>query len=312
MRSAIRCCFRSLILDALGWAVVSIVVLAIGGGFLLRRAVLRRVRMINEAATAIVRGDLARRVPTQGTSDAFDKLAQTINLMLHQIQQLIEGVRNASNAVADDLRTPLTELRARLEELSLVRPGAHAAFEDVQKAVADIDRVIAIFNALLRLAEIDSGVRRSEFRRVELASLATEIAELYAPLTEDKKPRFLVETSGGLSVNGDPFLLAQAAGNLVDNAVKYTQSGTVSLRVVLDGDGWITIAVADNGPGIAKGERSRVTERSYRYATDGIKPGIGLGPSVVAAIARLHEGQLVLGDDNPGLRVDLRLPAAPI
>jgi signal transduction histidine kinase len=304
---------RALIVEALCWAIASTLVLAVGGGFLLRRAVLRRVEMINGAATAIIHGDLTRRVETHGTSDAFDQLAQTINLMLSQIQQLIESVRNASNAVAHDLRTPLAELRARLEELTLLRPSAAVTFDEVQKAVADIDGVIAVFNALLRLAEIDSGLRRSGFRRVQLAALATEIAELYAPLTEDKQVNFVVDTPSGLAVSGDPYLLAQAVGNLVDNAVKYApERGTVSLRIVPDGDGWITIAVADNGPGIPEAERSRVTQRFYRCASDGMQSGIGLGLSVVAAVTRLHEGQLVLGDNHPGLRADLRLPTAPM
>lgn len=303
---------RSLIIEALSWAGASTLLLAVIGGLLLRRAVLRRVEMINEAAAAIVRGELDRRVPGRGTPDAFDQLARTINAMLQQIQQLIEGVRNTSHAVAHDLRTPLAELRARLEELALLRPPLEVTLEEVQKAVADIDRVIAVFNALLRLAEIDSGVRRSGFRRVELATLATEVAELYAPLTDEKQASFVVEAPAGLAVNGDPHLIAQAVGNLVDNAVKYTPChGMVSLRVVREEDGMIGIVVADNGPGLAEAERSRVTQRFYRCARDGMQTGIGLGLSVVEAVARLHDGCLCLNDNHPGLIADLRLPAAP-
>jgi signal transduction histidine kinase len=302
---------RSLIAEALGWAFVSTLILATSGGLLLRRAVLRRVESLNDAAAAITRGELDRRVPTRGTSDAFDQLAQTINIMLQQIQQLIESVRNTSNAVAHDLRTPLAELRARLEELTLVRPCADTAFEEIQTAVADIDRVIAVFNALLRLAEIDSGLRRSGFRRVELSSVVTEVAEFYAPLIDEKKTSFLVDAPDEFTVNGDPHLIAQAVGNLVDNAVKFTPcQGTISLRIAKADDRSVGVVVADSGPGIPPDEKSRVTQRFHRTAAGKIQPGIGLGLSVVEAVARLHEGRLVLTDNKPGLRAELIFPAA--
>ena len=302
---------RALIVDALGWTAASGLLLAIGGGLLLRRAVLRRVELINAAAAAIVGGDLSRRVPTRGGADAFDQLARTINLMLTQIQQLVEGVRNTSNAIAHDLRTPLAELRARLEALLRARPPIEATMDEVHKAVADIDHVIGIFNALLRLAEIDSGVRRSGFRRVELAELATEVAELYGPLIEEKQAALVVDAEDGLAVNGDPYLLAQAVGNLVDNAVKYAPRwGAVSLRIAPSNGNSVEIVVADNGPGIAEAEKPRVRQRFYRCPTNGGAAGIGLGLSVVDAVARLHDGALALDDNRPGLIASLRLPAA--
>jgi len=150
---------RALIVEGLGWATLGAIIIAVVGGLLVRRAVLRRVEIINRAATAIVHGDLSPRLPTRDTSDEFDQLAQMINLMLQQIENLIESIRNTSNAVAHDLRTPLAELRARLEELTRIRPTRDGLIEGIQEAVADIDRVIGIFNALLRLVEIDSGVR---------------------------------------------------------------------------------------------------------------------------------------------------------
>jgi len=304
---------RALIIDGLCWAAGTAFLLAIAGGVLVRRAVLSRVGTINDTASAIVRGDLSERVPARDTTDAFDRLSQTINAMLQQIQQLVERVRNTSNAIAHDLRTPLAELRARLEELLRTRPEREIAFEEIHKAVADIDRVIAVFNALLRLAEIDSGVRRSGFRRVELADLATEVAELYGPLTEEKDAVFAVDAQRGMAVNGDPHLLAQAVGNLVDNAVKYApRYGRVSLRIAPWSDGWIEIAVADNGPGISSGEKAQVTQRFYRGPSSAGTSGIGLGLSVVEAVARLHEGSLTLTDNDPGLIASLRMPAAPV
>lgn len=306
---------RSLIVDSLGWAAAGAFLIAIGGGMFVRRAVLRRVEIINRAATAIVQGDLSGRLPTRDTSDEFDQLAQTINLMLRQIERLIDGVRNTANAVAHDLRTPLAELRARLEGIIRDRPTRTAAFDEINHAVADIDRLIGIFNALLRLAEIDSGMRRSGFRAVELAEITTEVAELYGPLIEEHGTGFSVEVPDGLAVSGDPFLLAEAVGNLVDNAAKYTpRNGTISVAARHADDQHIEITVADSGPGIDASEKSSVTGRFYRgRAADGTG-GVGLGLSVVEAVARLHGGTLELGDNGPGLVATLRiatnLPAA--
>lgn len=307
---------RSLIVDSLGWAAAGAFVIAILGGMLVRRAVLRRVEIINRAATAIVQGDLSRRLPTRDTSDEFDQLAQTINLMLRQIERLIEGVRNTANAVAHDLRTPLAELRARLEGIIRDRPAPSTAFDEISQAVADIDRLIGIFNALLRLAEIDSGIRRSGFRAVALAEITTEVAELYGPLIEERGIAFALDVPEGFAVSGDPFLLAEAVGNLVDNAAKYTpRGGAIAVRARHPDEGHTEITVADTGPGIDASEKSSVTARFYRgRAADGIG-GVGLGLSVVEAVARLHGGALELGDNGPGLVATLRiatgLPASP-
>jgi signal transduction histidine kinase len=304
---------RALVLDSLGWAGASAALLGIGGIVMLRRAVLRRIKMIDDAAAAILRGELSRRVPAQDSTEAFDHLAQTVNAMLQQIQQLIEGVRNTTNAIAHDLRTPLTELRARLEELAANRPASEMTFEEIHKAVTDIDRVIGIFNALLRLSEIDSGLRRAGFRRVDLAALATEVAELYGPLVEEKGAAFVVDVEDGLAVNGDPHLLAQAVANLVDNAAKYLpRGGEVALRIGRAEDRRIEITVADNGPGIAKAELPRVTRRFYRCGGADVQPGAGLGLSVVDAVARLHDGALSFADNHPGLVATIALPQAAV
>ncbi len=303
---------RALVIDALSWAGVTSLLLGVGGGLLVRRSVLRRVEAINRTASAIVRGDLSRRMPMRNTPDAFDQLARTINAMLCQIENLIEGIRNTSNAVAHDLRTPLTELRAQLEDLIRADRSRAEMREGMLKAVADIDRVIGIFNALLRLAEIDSGVRRAGFRKVDLAAIATEVGELYGPPTEEKQAAFVIDATPGPMVNGDPYLLAEAIGNLVDNAVKYTPcGGVVALRMRASAGGLIEIAVADNGPGIADIDKPRVTERFYRCRATCAAAGLGLGLSLVDAIARLHGGALRRADNHPGLIASLTLPALP-
>jgi hypothetical protein len=300
---------RTLIVQGLGWASLGALALAIVGGILTRRAVLHRVETINRTASAIVLGDFSRRVPTRGSSDEFDQLVGTINAMLEQIEHLVEGVRNASNVVAHDLRTPLAELRSRLEGLTRTRPSPDATDGEIDKAVADIDRIIGIFNALLRLAEIDSGVRRSGFRSVDLSDVTKEVAELYGPLAEEKGVTLTVAAPHGMAIRGDPDLLAQAVGNLVDNAVKFAPCrGQVSLRIAPNLEGPVEIEVADNGPGIADPDKSRATERFFRGNRSAGTEGIGLGLSVVEAVARLHGGTLSLSDNRPGLIASLTPP----
>ncbi len=302
---------REAIVDALGWAAAVAVLLAIGGGLLVRRAVLGRVDAINLTTEAIIHGDLAKRLPARDTSDEFGRLALTINGMLQQIEILVDGVRSSSNAVAHDLRTPLAELRGRLETLLRTRPEAEATFAEVGEAVADLDRVIGIFNALLRLAEIDSGTRIAGFREVRLDEIAAEVAEMYGPVAEDKGVAFSLAAEP-LAVHGDPFLLAQALGNLVDNAVKYCPAGgNVRLAVGRATDGQIVASVADDGPGIPDAEKARAIERFYRGAASHGMPGVGLGLSLVAAVAHLHGGELALADAEPGLIATLTLPALP-
>jgi signal transduction histidine kinase len=300
---------RGLIVSALGWSSLGALILAIIGGSLVRGAVLRRVEAINRTASAIVQGDLSHRVPTRGSSDEFDRLARTINTMLEQIERLIDGVRNATNVVAHDLRTPLAELRTRLETLIATRPPPAETYDELQDAVGDIDRIVNIFNALLRLAEIDSGVRRAGFRRVELAGVTTELTELYEPLAEEKHVAMTVEAPEGIAVRGDPDLLAQAIGNLVDNAIKYTPcGGKVGLRVASEVKEQVSVAVTDTGPGIGDVDKARVTERFYRGNRASGTEGIGLGLSVVDAVTRLHGGSLAFHDSGLGLEVILTLP----
>jgi signal transduction histidine kinase len=232
--------------------------------------------------------------------------------MLDQIEQLIQGVRNVSNAIAHDLRTPLSELRFGLENLSRTRPPPDQTFAEIDTAVADVDRVIAIFNALLRLAEIDSGSRRHGFVPVDVASLAAEVAEFYTPVAELKNIALGFAPRATLHAVGDPVLLAQALGNLVENALKYApEGGTIAITVRQPQRDMVELAVADNGPGIAEDERPRVVERFYRGDVSRGTPGVGLGLSVVSAVARLHGGALLLADNRPGLRAALQVAVSP-
>ncbi len=302
---------RNLFLRGLGWAGMAALAFAFFGAWLIRRAVERRIEGINRTATAIVQGDLARRVPLRDTDDEFDQLVATINRMLDQMQQLIEGVRNVSNAIAHDLRTPLAETRARLEGLLRQPAGTEQSLDGIATAIADIDRLIGVFNALLRLAELDTGLRRAGFAPVDVAALIDDAAELYGPAAEAKGIGLDSHAEAGLALKGDRQLLAQAVGNLLDNAVKYTPAdGRIALNAIRQDDGRIGIIVADNGPGIPEDDRAQVTRRFYRGDSSRHAAGVGLGLSLVEAVARLHGGELRLDANNPGLRAVLALPAS--
>lgn len=299
---------ENLFLYGLVGAAGIVLVLGILGGLLLRRTLLSKVRDINQAASAIMQGNLSHRLPAYGGENELNTLVATENRMLDQIEHLIDGIRNVSNAIAHDLRTPLAELRSRLEELSLIRPGPEQTFAEIDSAIADVDRVIGIFNALLRLAEIDAGTRRSGFIEVDASAIAGEAAEFYQPVAELRGVALSFASSGPLALAGDPLLLAQAVGNLIDNALKYAQeNGAITVNASRFPDGTIEIAVSDDGPGIPDEDKPKVLERFYRGDASRGTPGVGLGLSLVAAVAKLHGGVLKLTDNHPGLRATLIL-----
>ena len=295
---------------------ITVLLSAALGGLMIRRALLGRMQGISDTTASIIEGKLSHRLVEPGDGDELQQLTRTVNRMLDQIEHLVTGVQDVSNAIAHDLRTPLSELRARLEELSVARPAPDETFVEIDAAIDDVDRVMGIFNALLRLAEIDSGSRRGGFVDVDLVALGAEVTEFYAPVAELKDIALGFEGPADLHVVGDPVLLAQALGNMVDNALKYAPvRGAIAISAQrIDAD-TVQIVVADNGPGIPAHERTRVIERFYRVDASRGTPGVGLGLSVVSAVARLHGGTLTLADNHPGLRATLRIgamtPAAP-
>jgi signal transduction histidine kinase len=289
--------------SGLAGAIVVLSIAGVLGGVLIRRAILARIHSIRQTVLAIVEGDLSHRLPIRSGGDELETLSHTINGMLDQIEQLINGIRDVSNSIAHDLRTPLAELRSRLEELSLTRPTDEETFAEIDGAVADVDRVIRIFNALLRLAEIDTGMRRSGFVQVNANELAAEVVEFYSPAAEVKDVSLSFASDGPVLVSGDPTLLAQAVGNLIDNALKYAGvQGSVKVEVRYRSDGAVEIGVADDGPGIPDTEKPKVAQRFYRGDASRGTPGVGLGLSLVQAVAKLHGGTLELTDNFPGLR----------
>ena len=283
------------------------------GAILMRRQLLSRVEGIRQTVAAIMQGDLRHRLPTGKAGGELDTLSQTLNGMLDHIEHLIRGISNVSNSVAHDLRTPLAELRSRLEELTLTRPAPAEAFAEIEAAVADLDRVMRIFSALLRLAEIDSGARRSGFVPVDAAAVTAEVVEFYEPAAEQKGVAFSFQADGVAAVAGDPVLLAQAVSNLIDNSLKsVAERGVISVRVGRRADGTVEIAVADDGPGIAAADKPKAIERFFRGDASRGSPGVGLGLSIVDAVAKLHGGVLQLLDNHPGLLAQMILPVSAV
>ncbi len=289
----------------------AIAVLSIAGllvGLITRRALMSRIHSIRQTVSAIMHGDLKHRLPTHLNNDELNTLTRTINGMLEQIELLVHGVRNVSNSIAHDLRTPLAELRSRLEELALIRPPPEQTYAEIDGAVADVDRVIRIFDALLRLAEIDAGMRRSGFVALDVADIAANAVEFYAPAAELKNIDLAFRSNGPASISGDPVLLAQALSNLIDNALKYAPvNGAIEVAVFKRSDGTAEVSVSDDGPGIAESEKSKVVERFYRGDASRGTPGVGLGLSLVQAVAKLHGSALALSDRKPGLRAAMTL-----
>jgi signal transduction histidine kinase len=301
---------EALFVYGLAGATSILLIAGVVGGLLIRREFLSGVNRIRETTSAIVDGDFSRRLPVEGASHELDLLAQTVNRMLAQIEQLVHAVRNVSNSIAHDLRTPLAELRSRLEVLSLTRPEPEETFAEIDAAVADVDRVIGIFNALLRLAEIDTGARLAGFVRVDVGRIASDVAEFYQPVAELRGVALSIDCACDATMAGDALLIAQAVSNLIDNALKYgPENGVIAIAVARRADNAIGISVADHGPGIADEEKAKVSERFYRGDASRGTPGIGLGLSLVAAVARLHGGSLALADNHPGLRATLILGA---
>ena len=293
----------------LPWTVLLILVLGAAGGALISRNMLRRLDAINRTSGEIIAGDLTRRVPLTGSGDEFDALAENLNRMLDRIERLMKGLREVTDSVAHDLRTPLNRLRNRLEE-SVARLNASGSQAgEIERAIAETDQLIATFNALLLIAETDAGTTRAAMSPLDLGEVAADVAELYEPFAEEKRVSLAVLAGPAAGVEGNRSLIAQALANLVDNAIKYTPAGgQVRIRTVLSEQG-VDLSVSDTGPGIPAADRPRVTERFVRLEASRNSPGTGLGLSLVAAVAHYHNAELVLEDNAPsGLKAVLHFP----
>jgi signal transduction histidine kinase len=285
-------------------------VLAMGGAFVFRWQLERRVGAIRRTALEIEAGDLTRRIPASDVEDEFSRLNRDINRMLDRIEHLMDGVRHVSNAIAHDLRTPLGRIRTRLEEALYPSHNTAHLTETAKFAIQQVDELIQLLDKLLQIAEAESGARRQSFTTVPLAAVIRDAVELYDAMAEEEGINLLQDVKGDPLALGDRNLLTSAVVNLIDNALKYAGSGaTVWVRAVQDRDS-VSVVVQDNGPGIPSTERSRVVDRFYRLDHSRSLPGNGLGLPIVTAIASLHWGKLDLGDAAPGLVARIVLPFA--
>jgi signal transduction histidine kinase len=290
---------------------VATIAVALSYGMLMSTRASRRLRAISATISAIMQGDLSRRLGAGGRGDEFDELTRHINVMLDRIQCLVDDLQQVSSDIAHDLRTPLTRLRHRLElaltASSLCATGCSCAGE-ITKAVAEVDVLLKTFSAMLRIAQIDSGSRRAHFRTVDLSHLLASLADTYDPVADDAGRTLEAHISPKISVSGDAELLTQMFVNLIENAVKHTpEMSTITVSLLQASSGVVAI-VADNGLGISPDMREHACKRFVRLESSRTTAGSGLGLSLVAAIAQLHDIRLELDDNLPGLRVSLRFP----
>lgn len=297
---------------AAGWVGGGAVLLGLLGGALISRGVARRAAAMSRALAAVERGDLARRLAVREGGDEFDQLATRINATLDRLGEVMGTLRRVTDDIAHDLRTPLGRLRQRLE--AALR-GARDEAEwqaAVEGAIADCDRILGIFAALLRIAQVEGAARQAGFAQVDLSALAADVAEVYAPAAEERGQSLSLDLAPGVTARGDRELLTQMLANLVENAVRHgRKGGRIGLSLAPGAGGGATLVIADDGPGIPEAEREKVFRRFHRLDTARATPGTGLGLPLVKAIAELHGIAITLADAAPGLRVSLAVPAAP-
>ena len=307
------------VIRALQGAGALVVILGLSGGVLVSRNVSRSMSGLAGVLEAVNKGNLGARAPVRGTRDEFDELAQGLNEMLDRLERSMAGHKHAGDAIAHDLRSPLTRLRARLEAAYLdVEAGKTDPTKAIEQALEDTDGVLKTFNAVLSIARLQAAGSAPDPVLFDPGELAADISELYEPLCEDKGIDFAAELTKGLTVRGNREFMAQALANLLDNAVKYTPAGgAIMLRVRRRSSGEVEFSITDTGPGVPESDRARVIERFVRLENSRNQPGAGLGLSLVAAVAEAHGGRLELdegpgkvGEMGPGLRVALVLPRA--
>ncbi len=313
-----------IVAKAAQWSLLVVVVLGIGGGIFVARRVLRRIDAMTGTTQRIMAGDLSGRLPVGRSGDELDRLAENLNAMLERIEALMMGLKEVSDNIAHDLKTPLTRLRNRAEE-ALAKSGSEAEYRGaLERTIEESDGLIRTFNALLMIARAESGQARGNMDDFDAADVARGIQELYEPLAEDGGMALRVQASPA-PVHGNRELISQALANLVENAIKYGKplpsiqplsagevAGAAGNEIVIearrDGDS-VLLSVTDHGQGIPEADRSHAVERFVRLEASRTQPGSGLGLSLASAVARLHGGELRLGDAHPGLSATLAIPA---
>ena len=313
-----------IVANAAQWSVLIVVVLGLGGGIFVARRVLRRIDAMTGTTQRIMSGDLSGRLPVGRSGDELDRLAENLNAMLERIEALMMGLKEVSDNIAHDLKTPLTRLRNRAED-ALATAGSEAEYRvALERTIEESDGLIRTFNALLKNARAESGQARDNMNDFDAADVAQGIQELYEPLAEDNGLTLMVRTARA-PMHGNRELISQALANLVENAIKYgrppllpqplgadaspaADARTILIEAQRDGD-LVLLSVTDHGPGIPAADRRHAVERFVRLEASRTLPGSGLGLSLASAVAILHGGELSLSDAAPGLRATLALPA---
>jgi len=310
-----------IVAQAAQWSVLIVVVLGLGGGVFVARRVLRRIDAMTGTTQRIMAGDLSGRLPVGRSGDELDRLAENLNAMLERIEALMVGLKEVSDNIAHDLKTPLTRLRNRAEE-ALAKSGNETEYRNaLERTIEESDGLIRTFNALLMIARAESGQARDNMDDFDAADVANGIHELYEPLAEDDGMILHVKTAS-TPLHGNRELISQALANLVENAIKYGKpvaaaplgadavggAREILIEARREGDK-VLLSVTDHGPGIPEADRGHAVERFVRLEASRTLPGSGLGLSLASAVATLHGGGLMLGDANPGLRATLALPA---
>ena len=317
-----------IVAKAAQWSVLVVVVLGLGGGIFVARRVLRRIDAMTGTTQRIMAGDLSGRLPVGRSGDELDRLAENLNAMLERIEALMVGLKEVSDNIAHDLKTPLTRLRNRAEE-ALAKAGNEAEYRAaLERTIEESDGLIRTFNALLMIARAESGQARGNMDDFDAADVAQGIQELYEPLAEDNGLTLHVKTEPA-PLHGNRELISQALANLVENAIKYGQPAPalqplsaeatraeaaanrakdILIEARRDGD-QVLLSVTDRGPGIPESDRAHAVERFVRLEASRTQPGSGLGLSLASAVATLHGGALKLADAQPGLRATLAIPA---
>lgn len=303
---------EEMVTGAFLWGLGASITLALAGGIVMSGRLLRKIEAVSETSRDIIRGDLLRRVPIPGAGDEFDHLAASINAMLDRIQTLMGDLQQVTTDIAHDLRTPLTRLRQRLEIAQQPQAEAATLRATLDATVDEIDAILGIFAALLRIAQVESGARRAAFTRINLSELVSTAAELYRPAAEEKGQSLVESIERDLAVTGDRELLLQLFANLLDNAVRHSPAGAHLAVAAAAAGPRATVSVTDDGEGIPEALRSRVLQRFVRLESSRTTTGHGLGLSLASAIAKLHGVDLVLTNRQPGLQVTVELPRAPV
>lgn len=303
---------RRILLHGLGWGLIATILLAIGSAVYLARRAQQKIDVFATTLSKVSRGQIAERVPVTQSHDDLDHVATQINATLAHLQKLIENVNQASSDIAHDLKKPIGRLRRRLELALRSADDTEAFRTQVEESLTELDSIVETFEALLRITQIEAGARRARFARLDLKTVLIDVIDIYEPVVEEEGGRLFghVSDAADAEVTGDRELLTQLFANLIENAVRHSPKGTqINVNLAARGEHLVAV-VADSGPGIPEFERENVFRRLYRLERERTTPGSGLGLSLVAAIAELHNATVALADNDPGLRVEVSFPRA--